>query len=179
MCALATTLLVACAAVWAGTATGAAAGHGAAPATGVAAGTGNVGPVRAVQIASAAVTGGFVFELELELERGVLVWEADVASGSREYDVTIAARSGKVLRVVRDRTPDAGMRLRTAATVLPAQAVRTSVRAVPGSMLRDLELRRWRGTVAWRAEVVTRSGIGYEVVLDAATGRLLAKRVDD
>lgn len=160
-------------------ATGAAVGYGAAPVTDILTSTANVGPVRAVRIASAAVTGGFVLELELERKRGALVWEADVASGTREYDVTVAARSGKVLRVARDRTPDAALRLRPAAKVTPVQAVRISTRAVPGSALHDLELRRWRGNVAWKAEVVTRRGVEYEVVLDAGTGKLLSKRVDD
>jgi uncharacterized membrane protein YkoI len=160
-------------------ATGAAAGHGVAPVTDIAMGTANVGAVRAVRIASAAVAGGFVLELELEQKRTALVWEADVASGNREYDVTIAARSGKVLRVVRDRTPDAAMRLRPAAKITPVQAVRISTRAVPGSTLHDLELRRWRGRAAWKAEVVTPRAVEYEVVLDAGTGKLLGKRVDD
>ncbi len=138
-----------------------------------------VGAVRAIRIATAAVVRGYVIELELEPRRGTLIWEADVVSGRNTYDVTIHAHTGKVLRVVRDRAPDRRIALRTRATVTPLQAAQISVRAIPGGMLHSLELDRWRGRVVWEAEVVSRSGVEFELVVAARGGTLLSKKIDD
>ena len=56
-----------------------------------------VGPVRAIRIATAAVNGGRVFDMELDNERGRLVWKLDVVSSGKAYDVKINARTGKVV----------------------------------------------------------------------------------
>jgi len=53
--------------------------------------------VRAIRIATSAVNGGRVFDMELDNERGRLVWELDVASSGKAYDVTINARTGKMV----------------------------------------------------------------------------------
>lgn len=45
---------------------------------------------------------GTVTELELDEEDGVLVWEADVKAGGTEYEVSIDARSGKVVENEKD-----------------------------------------------------------------------------
>lgn len=45
---------------------------------------------------------GTITELNLDTERGTVVWEADVHSGGTKYEVTIDASSGKVLK----NTPD-------------------------------------------------------------------------
>lgn len=138
-----------------------------------------VGVRRAIKIGSAAVRNGKVFDLELDRERGMLVWELDVASGSAVYDVTINARSGKVLRVKRDHTPDRGLRLLPAANVNAEKAARTATRAVPGAKVHGLELDRRRDRVVWEAELVTGKGVEYDVVIDAKTGKVLSKKVDD
>jgi uncharacterized membrane protein YkoI len=44
--------------------------------------------------------------MELDRERGRLLWEVDVASFGKDHDVKLNARSGKVVRVKVDRTPD-------------------------------------------------------------------------
>jgi uncharacterized membrane protein YkoI len=64
------------------------------------------GPLRAIRLATAAVDGGRVFDMELDRERGRLLWEVDVASFGKDHDVKLNARSGKVVRVKVDRTPD-------------------------------------------------------------------------
>ena len=48
---------------------------------------------------------------ELDRERGTILWEVDVASSGKNYEVKLNARSGKVVKVKLDRTPDQGMRL--------------------------------------------------------------------
>jgi uncharacterized membrane protein YkoI len=43
----------------------------------------DVGPLRAIRLATAAVDGERVFDMELDRERGRLLWEGDVASSAR------------------------------------------------------------------------------------------------
>ena len=137
-----------------------------------------VGAVQAIRLATTTVKPGRVFDLDLDSERGRLVWDVDVASRGRELEVRIDARSGRVLRVERDRTPDPEMALLAAARVPAARAVRISSAAVRGARLDGLELERERGRVVWKAEL-TRSGVEYDVVVDARSGQVLRRRVDD
>ena len=60
-----------------------------------------VGPLRAIRLATAAVDGGRVFDMELDRERGRLLWELDVASAGKDYEVKLSARSGKVVKLER------------------------------------------------------------------------------
>ena len=108
-----------------------------------------MGAVEAIRVATTTVKPGRV--LELDRERGRLVWNVDVASRGRELEVRVDARSGRVLRVEW---------------------------AVRGARLDGLELERERGRVVWKAEL-TRSGVEYDVVVDARSGQVLRRRVDD
>lgn len=139
----------------------------------------DVGPSRAITLATAAVDGGRVFDMELDRERGRLLWEVDVASSGKDYDVKLNARSGKVVRVKVDRTPDQGMRLLKVAKVRAAKAVRTATAAVKRADLQAIELDRWRGRVVWEAEVTTASGTEYDVKVNARSGKVVSKKVDD
>ena len=140
----------------------------------------SVGPVQSIGIATKAVKpAGRVFDLDLDRERGRLVWEADVASAGREFEVRIHARSGKVLRVRRDRTPDPEMALLRSAKVTAVRAVRISKRAARGAALEDLGLERQRGNVVWSADLGTGAGVEYDVVVDAVSGKVLRKVRDD
>lgn len=138
-----------------------------------------VGPVRAIRLATAAVNGGRVFGMELDRERARLVWELDVASSGKAYDVELNARSGKVVRLKRDRTPERGVKLLKVAKVRAAKAVRTATAAVQRANLRALELDRWRGRVVWEAELAAASGIEYDVKINARTGKVLSQKIDD
>jgi uncharacterized membrane protein YkoI len=141
--------------------------------------TARVGPIRAIRLGTAAVKGGRVFDMELNRERGSLVWELDVASSGKAYDVRLNARSGKVVRLKRDRTPDRGMRLLRVAEVSAAGAVRTATSAVKPADLRANELDRWHGRVVWEAELRTANGTEYDVKIDARTGKVASKKIDD
>jgi uncharacterized membrane protein YkoI len=135
--------------------------------------------VKAIRIATRAVKGGRVFDMELDRERGRLLWELDVASSGKAYDVKLNARSGRVVRLKRDRTPDRGMRLLGAAKVRAAKAARTAAATVKPADLRALDLDRWRGGVVWEAELTATSGTEYDVKVDARTGKVVGKRIDD
>ena len=136
----------------------------------------DVGPLRVIRLATAAVSSGKVFDMELD---GRLLWELDVASSGKAYDVKLDARSGKLLRLKRDRTPDRGMRLLKVAKVSAAKAVRTVSAAVKCADLRALELDRWRGRVVWEAELTTANRTEYDVKVNARTGKVVSKTIDD
>ena len=137
------------------------------------------GAVRAIGIATTTVESGRVFDLDLDLERGRLVWDVDVASRGQELEVRIHSTSGRVLRVKRDRTPDPEMALLALARVSAVRAARTSAAAVRSSRLESLELERERGRVVWKSELRTGSGVEYDVVVDARSGNVLRKQIDD
>jgi uncharacterized membrane protein YkoI len=138
-----------------------------------------VGPVRAIRVATSAVNGGRVFDMELDNERGRLVWELDVASSGKAYGVKINARSGKVVKLKRDRTPDRGMRLLKVAKVRATKAARTAAAAVKPADLYALELDRWRRKVMWEAELVIANGTEYDVKINARSGKVVSKKIDD
>ena len=79
----------------------------------------------------------------------------------------------------RDRTPDRGMRLLKVAKVRAAKAVRTASAAVKRADLRAIELDRWRGRVVWEAELATANGTEYDVKVNARTGKVVSKKIDD
>jgi uncharacterized membrane protein YkoI len=141
--------------------------------------TARVGPIRAIGLGTAAVKGGRVFDMELDREGGSLVWELDVASSGKAYDVKLNARSGKVVRLKHDRIPDRGMRLLRVAKVSAAGAVGTATAAVKPADLRANELDTWHGRVVWEAELRTANGTEYDVKIDARTGTVASKKIDD
>lgn len=117
--------------------------------------------------------------MKLDRERGRLQWQVDVASSGKAYDVKLNARSGKVVRVKRDRIPDRGMTLLTVADVGAAKAVRTATAAVKAADLRALDLDRWRGRVVWEAELTTANRTEYDVKINARTSKVVSKTIDD
>jgi uncharacterized membrane protein YkoI len=138
-----------------------------------------VRPVRAIRLAAAAVERGRVYDMELDRERGRLLWELEVASSGKAYDVELNARSAKVVRLKRDRTPDRGMRLLEVAKVRSARAARTAAAAVERAQLRGLDLDIWRGRVVWEAELTTAGAADYDLKIHARTGKVISKRIDD
>ena len=91
----------------------------------------------------------------------------------------INARTGKIVRLKRDRTPDRGMKLLNVAKVRATKAARTAATAVKPADLRALELDRWRRKVVWEAELVRANGTEYDVKINARTGKVVSKRIDD
>ena len=89
------------------------------------------------------------------------------------------ARSGRVVTVKLDRTPDQGMRLLKVAKVRAGKAVRTTTAAVKRADLHAIELDGWRGRVVWEAELTTANGTEYHVKVNARTGKAISKNIDD
>ena len=71
------------------------------------------------------------------------------------------------------------MRLLNVAKVRAAKAVRAGTEAVKRADLRALELDRWRGRVVWEVELTTPNGTEYDVKVNARTGKVVSKKIDD
>jgi uncharacterized membrane protein YkoI len=83
------------------------------------------------------------------------------------------------MKLKRDRTPERGMKLLRMAKVRAARAARVAVHAVKSAELRALELDRWRGGVVWDAELTVASGTDHDIKVNARTGRVVSKEIDD
>jgi uncharacterized membrane protein YkoI len=71
------------------------------------------------------------------------------------------------------------MRLLKVAKVRAAKAVGTATAAVKRADLQAIELDRWRGRVVWESELTTANGTEYDVKVNARSGKVVSKKVDD
>ncbi|GGT89965.1 PepSY domain-containing protein [Actinomadura citrea] len=145
-------------------------------------------PARtAVSLTQAADTAlravpGKVQEIELDGEHGTTVWEVDVLTGDgAARKVVIDSGSGKVVadRPEKQDEDDRGeaAALRNAkATVAGAAAA--ALKAVPGHAT-SVGFDRDGGRAVWEVDVTGAGGTEHEVVVDAATGRVVAEEADD
>ena len=103
-----------------------------------------------------------------------------VQSGWPLFEVFVRGRRGlNHVHVGSLHAADPEMALLAAARVSAVRAARISAAAVRSGRLDSLELERERGRVVWKAELGTRSGVEYEVVVDARSGSILRKQIDD
>lgn len=146
-------------------------------------------PKTAVSIGQAAdaalkAVPGTVAEIELDDEHGRTAWEIDVlaANGDRR-DLTVDSGTGRVLtNRADDRDDDDGdddadpAALRKAKVTAPA-AADAALKAVPGRVT-SADFEHEHGKAVWEVDVAGRDGAEHEITVDAATGKVLDKRVD-
>ncbi|MEO3859208.1 PepSY domain-containing protein [Acrocarpospora sp. B8E8] len=58
---------------------------------------------KAIKIAKKAVPGGRVTDVEREYEHGYRTWKIELQKGRWEYDLYIAIKTGKVIKMKIDR----------------------------------------------------------------------------
>ena len=61
-----------------------------------------ISPDTAAQKAKNAVGGGKIEEVEFKQERGIAVFEVEIEKKDRDFEVTIDAKTGKVLKIKRE-----------------------------------------------------------------------------
>ena len=61
-----------------------------------------IGTTKAKKIALAQVTGATLVKIEFDKDDGVPVYEAELTKGQYEYEITIHAKTGKVLEIDKD-----------------------------------------------------------------------------
>lgn len=140
-----------------------------------------VTPKKAAKKARAAHAKSKVVEISEDHYRGASVWEVTVVSKTGRWEVSVDATTGKV---VRDKVDDVKHRARDLARVKKAtvrygKAMNIALKAHPKSGLDSLELDVERGQLVWQVELVTRSGLQYDLDIDASTGTVLKNVLDD
>ena len=130
-------------------------------------------PVRALQTAARAVPQGKAFGLDPGTRGGQRVWDVNVASGQRQFDLDVTADGARVLRRREDPTPDDDVRKLRSVRVDAARAVRLAGQH-QGGQLTDLDLDTTdAGTVVWEVDFRQPDGSTVTVSIHARTGELL------
>lgn len=136
---------------------------------------------QARQLAQKLVPGGKVTKTELDREHGRAVWEVDLTKGGRDYEVKIGRATGKVLSIHSESAdePEAHRsgQPATGAPTGAGQARQLARQAVPGGSITETERDYEHGRAVWEVDL-HKGGRGYEVKIDAATGKVLSVHYD-
>lgn len=146
--------------------------------TGGAAGAGRLGDAGATALAK--LGRGTV--TSIDLERGGTVWEVEITTRDGvEHEIHVSRDGSTVVSGPRTETHSArekreNRREVSAAKLDYAQAARKALAARAGTVT-ELDLDDHRGMIVWEADV-TRAGVKYELVIDAATGKVISNKPD-
>jgi len=136
----------------------------------------------AVETAIAAVPGSAL--LSVDQEAGGTSWEVVVAEqDGREHEVHTGADGSSVTAGPVADTADAddlaeNQALLQGARVAYADAASTMTAAVAGTIT-ELGLDEDRGAIVWEGDVVDASGVTHGVRVDAGSGEVVGRSVDD
>lgn len=139
----------------------------------------DIGVENAKQIALQEAGGGSVVKAEADTKDGVLVYEVDIRNGEFEYEITVDARTGKILEVDKEYQEDAqkpsggGSRIDTEAAK-EATLADAGVSAEEATFTKT-ELEREDGRVVYEIEFFTATH-KYEYEIDASTGAVYSKK---
>ena len=129
---------------------------------------------------------GTVEEVELEDEKGTIVYEIElVSTDGTEHEVEVDAQTGEVLKVEADDDDENEeedsqnqAKLAKQAKITEDEAINTALEKVPGTV-NEIELEVENGTVVYEIEVLSTDGTEQEVKVDAQTGEVLKVEADD
>ena len=131
---------------------------------------------------------GTVEEVELEDEKGTIVYEIElVSTDGTEHEVEVDAQTGEVLKVEADDDDDGEneeedsqnqAKLAKQAKITEDEAINMALEKVPGTV-NEIELEVENGTVVYEIEVLSTDGTEQEVKVDAQTGEVLKVEADD
>lgn len=119
---------------------------------------------------AAEAVPGKVIGIDLELEKGNLVYEVDVVTSTNTTEVVIDAGNGRVLAKKAERDGDDAAFDREA-KITAIQAARKATEAVPGKVI-EVEADDDDGMVRYEVDVVTAQGT-IEVIVDARSGAVV------
>jgi len=130
--------------------------------------------LTAIDTAEGVVAGGQVFDLELDTDDGVTLWEVKVAgSGGTQFDLELSQDGATVQRKEQDTTPDDDVAKLAEATLKVRDAIAAAADhadGVTGVSAVEIDSER-DGTITW--EVTFGGDDGITVVLDAADGHVI------
>lgn len=141
----------------------------------------DVSAEQARRMAQKLVPGGKVTKTELDHEHGRAVWEVDLTKGGRDYEVKIDRATGKVLSIHSEPADEPEARgsgqLAAGGPTGAGQARQLAQQAVPGGVVTETERDYEHGQAVWEVDL-TKGGRGYEVKINAATGKILSVHYD-
>ena len=128
---------------------------------------------------------GTVEEVELEDEKGTIVYEIElVSTDGTEHEVEVDAQTGEVLKVEADDDENEEedsqnqAKLAKQAKITEDEAINMALEKVPGTV-NEIELEVENGTVVYEIKVLSTDGTEQEVKVDAQTGEVLKVEADD
>lgn len=133
-------------------------------------------PVDALGAVEAALsyTPGAVVEVDFDDDENV--WEVEVLlEDGRGLDVYVDVATGEVLR---ERDTPLSSWQREAPQVTASEAISIALTEKPGAV-RDLDLDREGGRVAWEVEVFAEDGTEWDFYIDPTSGEVLSQEQDD
>lgn len=136
----------------------------------------NQGLLAAGRKAEQAVSGSTL--ISIEAERNDTQWEAEVVtSDGTEHKVHLSSDGSKIIKGPVEQQDDAADKTKHRNRVKGAKldyraAVDTITQTVPGRVT-ELNLDSEQGATVWEADVIDSSGTKHEVVIDAATGKVI------
>jgi uncharacterized membrane protein YkoI len=148
---------------------------------------------KAREIALDKTGGGAVEEIELDYERGLLVYEIEIRRGGVEYEVCVNAVTGDVAGFWPGRTSgqgppryekgvpgtDAAHEKAGKITIINYEkAAEIAVARIGGGYVKKMELELYARRLVYKVEVQY-EGLEYDVLIDAATGEALGYAADD
>ena len=125
---------------------------------------------------------GTVEEVELEDEKGTIVYEIElVSTDGTEHEVEVDAQTGEVLKVEADDDENEEedsqnqAKLAKQAKITEDEAINTALEKVPGTV-NEIELEVENGTVVYEIKVLSTDGTEQEVKVDAQTGEVVKSK---
>lgn len=141
-----------------------------------------IGETRAKELAlqKAGVTAGSItkYEIELDADKGIMIYDVEFVSGGYEYDCEINAKTGAVVKYEKERQDDNDAALPAAASV-SAERAKSIALANAGLSTGEItefeiELDTDDGMAVYEIEFKAK-GFEYDYEIDAATGKILKR----
>lgn len=124
---------------------------------------------------------GQIDDIELETDDGYTYYEVEINNSDADYDIYIDAHTGNVLEVEVDSHDDfdeENDKTKEKSTFISLEEAKQIAVSVFGGKVVELELDEDDGHYEYEVEVQTKHGEA-EIVIDAVTGEILEKELDD
>lgn len=131
-----------------------------------------ISSARAEQDALAAVGGGEVLQTRLDSngKRDDRVWRVDILGSTHEYEVSLEARSGTILKIIAQPLNS----MAPCTFITKAKAEKIALSAIHGGTVILAALEKTDTPPDWSVDVVASHGAEYEVKVNACTGKVIA-----
>ena len=122
-------------------------------------------------LAEKEVKGAHIIEVDKDYEKGIIVYEARLLKGKKEYDLTYRASDGKLVAYgweIRDWYVERG----SGNLISQSRCRRLAKKRVPGGSINSLVRKRSDGVEIYKVKM-KKGGKKYELEFHARTGKLL------